>query len=331
MGSPAVLDAGAPSGAPVPAVPLAPERRRERRRSSRRGGRAVGGPRPPRGTGLPIALSLVPALVVVAVFFLVPLGVLVVTSFADWGGAGFRWIGLDNFSRLFGDDVFWKAARNTLVYCLVGLLVQVPLGVLAGIMLAQRLPGWRIYRTILFIPYMISGAAYALIFALFYNAEFGLLNNVVGLFGFEGRDWLYSSSTALLATAGTFAFILGFNALLTMAEVGSIPRELYEAAELDGASAFQRQRLITLPLLRNVIGTLVLITLLASIAMFDVVFILTAGGPDNATVTLTLYAYRAYATGAWGFANAVGVVIVVTGLVLIVGARRAFRIGERTL
>ena len=319
----------APTGAPAPLAPLAPPRRSGGR--LRRRARLLGGARPPRGTGWPIALSLAPALILATTFFLVPLGVLAVTSLADWGGLGFRYVGFENFSKLFGDPVFWRAARNTLLYACAGLFIELPLGVLAGILLAQRRPGWRAFRAIIFVPYMISGAAYAVIFTTFYNAQYGLLNDIVGLFGIAGRDWLYSTGTALPAVAGTFVFVVGFDALLVMAEIGSIPRELYESAELDGASPWQRQRLITLPLLRNVVGTLVLISLLASIALFDVVYILTSGGPDNATVTLTLYAYRAYTNGAWGYANAVGMVIVVVGLLLIVGARRVFRIGERTL
>jgi raffinose/stachyose/melibiose transport system permease protein len=119
--------------------------------------------------------------------------------------------------------------------------------------------------------------------------------------------------------------------VLVMAEIAAIPRELYEAAEMDGASAFQRQLRITLPLLRNVTGTIVLITLLGYLALFDVVFILTKGGPSDATLTLALYAYRAYVNNAWGYASAVGIVIVVLGLVLILLIRRLFRIGERTL
>jgi raffinose/stachyose/melibiose transport system permease protein len=115
-----------------------------------------------------------------------------------------------------------------------------------------------------------------------------------------------------------------------MTEVAAIPTELYEAAAVDGASALQRQLLITLPLLRHVVGTCVLITLLGYLAFFDLVFILTSGGPADRTVTLTLYAYRAYTNDEWGYANAVGVFIVVAGLVLIVFTRRLFRIGERT-
>ncbi len=302
-----------------------------RLRRARRGGPAAAGPPLPKGMRGAIALSLLPGALLFVTFFLVPLGMLVVTSLADWGGVGFTYLGLDNYGAVLADDTFWQAVKNTLFYCAAGVFIQVPLGVAVGIMLAQRRPGWRVFRTIVFIPYVISGAAYALIFGLLYNPRYGLLNDLLGVAGIEGRDWLFSTSTALPAIAGTFVFIIGFNVVLVMTEVAAIPRELYEAAWLDGASEWQRHLRVTLPLLRNVIGTLVLITLLGCLALFDLVFIMTSGGPADATVTLTVYAFRAYTNGAWGYANAVGVVIVVVGLLLIVGVRRLFRIGERTL
>lgn len=289
--------------------------------------RVRAGRRPPAGTRRAIALSLLPGVALFSAFFLIPLGVLVVTSFADWGGLGFELVGLENFTAMLGDATFWKAARNTAAYAAAGVFVQVPLGILVGVILAQGIRGWRAFRAIVFIPFVISGAAYAVVFSLFYNPRYGLLNSVLG----SEHDWLFSTGTALPAVAGTFVFILGFVVVLVMAEIAAIPRELYEAAEMDGASAIQRQWHITLPLLRNVIGTLVLITLLGYLALFDLVFILTKGGPDDATVTLALYAYRAYANGAWGYANAVGLFIVVCGLLLIVLVRRVFRVGERTL
>lgn len=282
--------------------------------------------------GWPIAVSIVPGLLLFLTFFVVPLVVLIITSLADWSGLGFRFLGLDNFTTMVRDPTFWKAARNTMLYVAAGVFIEVPLGVLAGIILAQHVPGWRVFRTVLFIPFVISGAAYALVFSLFYNPRYGLLNTALGLAGLNhGQDWLFSTATALPAVAGTFVFILGFVIVLVMAEIASIPRELYEAAEMDGASPLQRQLRVTLPLLRNVIGTIVLITVLGYLALFDVVFILTKGGPNDSTLTLALYAYRAYVNNAWGYASAVGIVIVFLGLVLIVAVRRLFRLGERTL
>nr|BFF26527.1 hypothetical protein GCM10025732_44920 [Glycomyces mayteni] len=178
---------------------------------------------------------------------------------------------------------------------------------------------------------MISGAAYAVIFSMFYNPRSGLLNNALAALGARSdRDWLFDSATARWAVAGTFVLVIGFTVVLVMAEITAIPAEVYEAATVDGATTWQQLTRITLPLLRNVIGTAILLRLLVDIGMFDLVFILTAGGPDDATATLALYAYRAYLTGEWGYANAVGTVIIAIGLVLIVSVRRVFRIGERT-
>jgi len=145
------------------------------------------------------------------------------------------------------------------------------------------------------------------------------------------NTWLFNVHTALPALIGTFVFILGFVMVLVMAEVAAIPLELYEAAQVDGATPFQQHRRITVPLLRNVLGTCVLITLLGYLALFDIVYILTAGGPGNGTVTLVLYGYRIYTSGDWGYANAIGTFIVLTGALLIVIVRRLFRIGDRDL
>ena len=301
-----------------------PARRRRRRARVR-------GRRPPRGQGWAVALSILPGLLLFLTFFAIPLGMLVVTSLADWSVFGYRYLGLQNFSEMFRDDTFWTAAKNTMLFVAAGVFIQVPLGVLAGVILAQRVPGWRFFRTILFIPFVISGAAFALVFTSFYNPRYGLLDSMLGVVGIGAKDWMAESGTAMPAVMGTYVFILGLVIVLVMAEIAAIPQELYEAAEMDGASPLQRQLRITLPLLRNVIGTIVLISVLAYSAFFDVVFILTKGGPNDATLTLALYGYRAYINNAWGYASAVGVVIVIAGLVLIVGIRRLFRIGERAL
>jgi raffinose/stachyose/melibiose transport system permease protein len=288
--------------------------------------------RPPRGMAIPIAVSLLPGLVLFGLFFLIPIGVLVVTSFTNWSLLGWHYVGLSNYGRLVHDTTLWTAARNTAIYAAAGVLIQVPLGCIAGIILSQKIAGWRIYRTVLFVPFVISGAAYALVFSMFYNPRYGLLDSFLGWFGLNHhQDWLFNVHTALPAVVGTFVFILGFIMILVIAEIAAIPIDLYEAAQVDGATPIQQHVRITLPLLRNVIGTCVLITLLGYLALFDIVYILTAGGPGNGTVTLVLYDYKVYTNGDWGYANAIGMLIVVLGGILIVTVRRAFRIGERDL
>jgi raffinose/stachyose/melibiose transport system permease protein len=195
--------------------------------------------------------------------------------------------------------------------------------------IARRPRGWRALRALVFLPYMISGAAVALVFTVVYNPRFGLLNAIFESLGLPGdTDWLFSGSTSRWAVAATFAFTIGFAAIVVSAEIASFPSELFEAAEIDGAGVLKQQLYLTLPLLRNVIGTLVLLSILGNLAAFDIVYILTNGGPADGTATLILYAYRAYIAGDWGLANAVGVVVVALGLVLILGVRRLFRIGE---
>ncbi len=299
-------------------------------RSRRGASRAAAGSRIPRGMRGPAVASMLPGVALFAVFFAVPLVVLVATAFTNWNGPRMEFTGIENFQRLIGDPVFLKVVGNTLFYLAASLLIQVPLGVAVGMVLSLKIRGWKAIRTILFIPFVISGAAYALIFSMFYNSRYGLLNNLLAPLGIQQRDWLYETDTARWAIAGTFVFILGFVIVVIMAEIASIPADIYEAAEMDGASTWQQQIRITLPLLRNAIGTCLLIRLLADIGMFDLVFILTAGGPADSTSTLALYAYNAYLKGEWGFANAVGLVILLLGGTLIVTVRRVFRIGEKS-
>jgi raffinose/stachyose/melibiose transport system permease protein len=283
----------------------------------------------PRGMGRGIALAVLPALALFVIFYALPLGTVVVTSFSAWSFRSLSWIGLDNYTALLNDNTFWRAAQNTLFYCLASILIQVPLGIVAGIFVAQRLWGWRFFRAALFIPVVISGPAFALTFSIFYNPEYGLLNSLLGWFGVTGKtDWLFNINTALPAVVATYVFIFGFIVILVATEIASIPGDLYEAAEIDGATWLQRELAITLPSLRNIAGTCLLLTLLGTIKLFDVVYIMTRGGPGNRTATLGSYGYDRYLNDQWGYANAVGVLTILLGLALIVSVRRIFRIGN---
>jgi raffinose/stachyose/melibiose transport system permease protein len=282
----------------------------------------------PHGSAYGILVSLAPALVLFVFAYGIPMITLLVTSFADWSFLGLDWVGLENYRRLLADSRFWRAVINTAVYCGGTLLVQLPLGVLAGILISWRLPGWRTYRAVLFLPIVISEAAFALTYSTFYNPNFGLLNKALGMFGLpESHDWLFDINTAMFAVMATYVFVVGFGMVLVMAEIASIPQDLYEAAEMDGASHFQRERYITLPAIRAVIGTTALLGILGTIKLFDVVYIMTAGGPADRTATIGTYTYAQYVNDQWGYANALGIVTLILGAVAIIAVRRFFRIG----
>ena len=282
---------------------------------------------------IPIALSVLPGAALFTTFLLIPLGVLLVTSFSDWSVFAFRFNGLANYGG--GSSTTRSSGQRS----------KTPLPIRGRRHLhpgADRGRGrddprgthprrWRTFRLILFAPVVVSGAAYALIFANVYNARYGLLNWVLHYLGIAGRDWLFNVGTALPAVAGTYAFNIGFFMILVMTEITAIPVDVLEAAEVDGAKRVRRQIYIILPLLRHVIGTCVLLSLLSSLAFFDIVYILTSGGPNNATLSLTVYAFQQYTADQWGYANAIGVFLVVTGFVVIVTMKRLFRIGEREL
>ncbi len=286
--------------------------------------------RPTRGMALPIALSLLPGIGLFAIFFLIPLGVVTVTSLSDWGPISFEFTGLENFSDLFSDPVFVTALKNTAFFCAVGVLIQVPVGVALGIILSRRIRGWKILRTIYFLPNVVSIAALALVYLSVYNPRYGLLNQALEAFGVQSnRDWLLDLDTALPAVAATWAFTAGVVMILTMAEIAAIPDEIYDAAQVDGAGRWRTTRFVTLPLLRNIIGICTILVLLVTIGYFDGVYIMTSGGPANHTLTLALYAFKEYSSGNWGYANAIGVVLLLLGLIAILVTRRVFRLGER--
>jgi raffinose/stachyose/melibiose transport system permease protein len=199
-----------------------------------------------------------------------------------------------------------------------------------AIILSRRIRGWRVLRTIYFLPNIVSGAALALVYVTFYNPRYGLLNQALGAIGLDStRDWLYDVDTALPAIAATWVFTAGLVIVVVMAEIAAIPAEVHDAARIDGASRWQATRHITLPLLRNAIGVCVILVLLFTLAYFDGVYIMTGGGPANHTLTLSLYAFQEYSNSNWGYANAVGVLLIAFGLLVIVAVRALFRIGER--
>jgi raffinose/stachyose/melibiose transport system permease protein len=285
---------------------------------------------PTPGMRLGIALSVLPGLALFTVFFLVPLGVVVVTSLSDWGPVEFSLSGLENYRLLFSDSAFWRALSNTALFAVAAVLIQVPVGVALAIILSQRIRGWRLLRTIYFLPNVVSGAALALVYLTFYNPRYGLLNQALGAIGLPTtRDWLFDVDTALPAVAATWVFTAGLVMVLVMAEIAAIPSEVHDAARVDGATSWQSARYVTLPLLRNVIGVCTILVLLAVLAYFDGVYIMTGGGPANRTLTLSLYAFQEYSDSNWGYANAIGVLVILLGLVVIIALRRAFRIGER--
>ena len=221
-----------------------------------------------------------------------------------------RIVGADNFAALAGDQRFLRAVVNKVVY---GIGTVVP-GLLLGFGLAVALRGVRRGRSVLeasvFMPAVVAGAATALMWGWLLNPRFGLINSALALFGIDGPAWLNDPAWAMTAVILIGLWNVGVNVVVYSAALGGVPRELLEAAELDGAGRLARLRHITWPALMPITFYLAVVNAIAAFQLFTPTYLLTQGGPDDATLTTALYTYRAaFAAGDLGYASALTLVV----------------------
>lgn len=236
-----------------------------------------------------------PAIALILLLLLGPLLGVIALSFTDYqlGSPSFAWIGLANYQEMFADRVFWISLTNTLTYVVIVVPVAVGLGLGVALLIegGTSLRSW--YRTIYFLPVMATLIAMSIVWEFMLNPQFGLINAALSSVGIEGYSWLQDRHTALyaLCTIGIWQ-ALGFNMVLFLAGLMSIPRHLYDAAEIDGAhSAWARFRLVTWPMLGPTTVFVVVITGIRGFQVFDTVHVLTRGGPSKSTEVLvhTMY------------------------------------------
>lgn len=291
---------------PVATPAVAPPGRR-RRRTTRRS-----------GVGM---LFVAPLAAVVLTVFLVPLGVLIFMSFQDWpllGGPEPN--GLDNYADIASNDLFLGAIQFTLIYTAIATVVIFAISFLLVAISNSSRRGARFYRTAFFLPYVVGTAAAALIWFAAVNDQNGIANAVLQGLGLTDGPWgfLNTPRKALFTvlTLVVWKFI-GFQVLVLLVGLQSIPAELYEAARVDGASNWQRLRYITIPYLRPTLALLLILSITGSLLAFDQFLVLTKGGPDNSTITLMFAVYNtAFQRFDLGKAAALSVVLLIALVVL---------------
>jgi multiple sugar transport system permease protein len=241
-----------------------------------------------------------PALTLIVVFFVGPVVAALGLSFTDFDlyaladpGAA-RWVGLRNYARVLHEPLFWQALRNTLYFALVGGPLTVAASLGAALLVNARALRWKgTARAVFFAPFVTTLVAVAIVWRYLYHPKYGLLNWLLGHVGVHGIDWLGDPRWAmpaiiLMATWKNF----GYNMLICIAGLQNIPRELHEAAALDGASPFQRFRHITIPMLAPTLFFVVVVTMIGYLQLFTEPYIMTGGGPLRATTSLVLYMYE---------------------------------------
>jgi len=290
--------------------------------------------RPSRGGNrFAILLYLLPALALVTLFLAGPTVVVLGLSGTKWAGIGTpEWIGIDNYTRLFSDPAFLKAIGNTLAWVAVGVLIHTPLCILVALVIARRPRGWKVFRTVLFLPNIISATSLALLWYFVFHVSLGLLNSALKLVGLESltHNWLFDPTTALGVTMTPWVVYIGFGMVLFLTQISTIPQEFYEAAQLDGASTLRQDWSITIPLIRRAIALQVLFVVGYALRSFEYPFIMTSGGPADSSITLSLYIYRQMLTAnQYGLAMAAGVVTLAIGIVLTAATFWVLRRTER--
>lgn len=268
------------------------------------------------------ALFIAPAFIVIAIILVYPLGYSFWLSFHEWTLRGFRqsvpWVGLRNYINLFSNPEFLNSLRITFTFVLVAVGIEFILGMGLALLLNHDLKGKGIIRSIILLPMMCTNVVIGLTWRLLFNYEFGLVNYYLTRLGLTPVEWLSKPSVALPAVIIVDVWnTTSFVALLLLAGLQALPEEPFEAARIDGASSRQIFFYLTLPLLRQTILVALLWRFIDTFRIFDVVYLLTAGGPARATETVSIYVYR-YGFQAFnlGFASAASYIMIVVMLII---------------
>lgn len=263
-------------------------------------------------------------------FVLYPFLYSIYASFTTWNGLGFmEFTGLDNYIKLLTDNYFHKSLFNT-----VFMMIGIPIGLFLSLMLAMGLnrgiKGTTTFRVIYYIPVVSSIAAISVLWQWAYNGDYGLVNQVLEVFGIEGPNWLQNKNTVKPALMiMTIWKGLGYSMLLYLAALQSVPKIYYEAADLDGANGFQRFKHITWPMVKPVTFFLVITNIIGGAQMFTEINIMTPdGGPEYSSATVVFYIWqKAFDNLQMGYASAMSVVL---GIIIFIVTVVQFRLNDKS-
>lgn len=269
-----------------------------------------------------IALFLLPAVILFALFLIYPIFRSAYYSLFNWNGLGpaTKFVGLNNFKQILSDQVFLKAIENCIIIVVLSLAVQLPLALMLAIMVGRDLPGRAFFRSIFFMPYVISEVITGIIWIGMFSPdpENGFINALLILIpGVHAQNFLGDINQVMACVFIVLSWkYFGLHMLLDMAGLQNIPKELEEAAMIDGANRWQSIWYVTIPLLNTTIRTSVYLSVLGSLTQFPLVWIMTRGGPVNSSEVMATYMYRyAFIRFQLGYGSAVALVMLVFCLI----------------
>jgi len=282
-----------------------------------------------------IMVFVLPALIIFVVIIIIPIFMSTYYGTLKWDGIGDgKFIGVKNYIDLFKDSIFRKSIVNSFILALLSIFIQLPISLILALILARGIKGESFFRTVYFIPVVISTIVIGQLWLKIYHPDYGLLNvflKDIGL-GSLTKAWLGEKETALYA-----AFIpivwqyVGYNMLLMYTGIKAIPDEIYEAAKIDGASSIRTAWNISIPLSRPILKVCIVFAIIGSLKVFDLVYVLTNGGPVNASeVPSTLMYNTIFHKYMYGSGSAIAVFIVIECLIFTILIQKFFKVEEVT-
>ncbi len=253
-----------------------------------------------------IILFLLPTFVALAVFVIWPIAASFNLSMVKWNGltAAREWVGFDNWARLLQDPIFWRAFRNNLVIVVLSIAVQLPIALGLAVMLDRGGRRLNFFKTVYFFPMLMSTVAIGFLFKYVYMPQFGLIYGILDALNLTSwnQDWLGDPNLALYSVIAVICWqFIPFYMIIFLAAPTGIPAELREAAFIDGATEGQYFWRIVLPLLRGTVSTAAILSLIGSLKYFDLIWVMTEGGPVNASELMATYmvkkAFQSYEMG----------------------------------
>lgn len=259
-------------------------------------------------------ILIAPIVVIFALFMVYPILRSLYLSFFELVSGSYEFVGFQNYVTLFKDKTFWKSLFNTFIFLIVQVPVMIGGALLIAVAIEQKfIKGRAFFRTTIFLPSVTALVAYALVFKVLLNGDHGLINYVIELFGGKGVNWFYEEWPARFAIIISITWRwLGYNMIILMAGIQSISNDLMEAADIDGATFWHKLFYITIPMVKPIILFCTITSTIGTLQLFDEPYILTAGGPNYATITMGQYLYdNGFRYLKFGYASAIGYVMTV--------------------
>ena len=254
-----------------------------------------------------------PLVIVAIVFVLIPIvGTFVTSLMRDVTFLPQKFLAFENYQRLFGDTHFWQSVRFTILFVIVSVSIELVIGLTFALLLNEKLPFRGFLRVVILVPWVIPIAISARVWELIYNFNYGILNYIILQLGISNQpiSWLGSPLGAFISVVISDVWkTTPFMTIILLAGLSSINQDLYKQAMIDGSNFFQRFIKITLPLLKPALVVALLFRTIDAIRIFDLIYVLTGGGPGGSTSSLSIYAFNFYVSGDFGYGSAVSVIV----------------------